>query len=102
MKKHGKGEQITVTEAQRKLLRETRERLGLTQAALEKKARVGKTYAWYVETGTTKTTAVTPFLRLMTTLQKESARRDVPARLTTGLQRVVQDLEKRRSGPARR
>jgi transcriptional regulator with XRE-family HTH domain len=97
MKKHGKEEQIAVTEAQRQLLRQARERLGLTQAALEKKARVGKTYAWYVETGTTKTTGVTPFLRLIAVLQKEAARGGLPARLATGLQRLAQDLAKRRS-----
>lgn len=102
MKKRGKDEQIAVTDAQRQILREARERLGLTQAALEKKARVGKTYAWYVETGTTKTTAVTPFLRLITVLQKEAARGELPARSNTGLQRLAQDVAKRRSTPAKR
>jgi transcriptional regulator with XRE-family HTH domain len=102
MKKRGKGEQVAVSDAHRQLLRETRERLGLTQAALEKKARVGKTYAWYVETGKTKTTAAVPFLRLITTLQKEATRGDVPARLASGLQKLAQDLEKRRKPSAKR
>jgi predicted transcriptional regulator len=102
MKKQSKGEQIVVSETQRQLLRDTRAHLGLTQATLEKKARVGKTYAWYVETGTTKTTALVPFLRLVSTLQKEAARGEVPARLSAGLQKLAQSLEKRRSVPAKR
>jgi transcriptional regulator with XRE-family HTH domain len=98
MKKQGKIVLVAVTEGQRQVLREVRERLGLTQAVADKKARLGKTYSWYVETGKTKSTSATALLRLATALQKEAQRGDVPARLKTGLQRLVQDLGKQGSG----
>jgi transcriptional regulator with XRE-family HTH domain len=102
MKKQAKVEQMSISETHRKVLRETREQLGLTQAALEKKARVGKTYAWYLETGTTRSTAVAPFLRLVTALHKEAARGQVPTRLMAGLQRLMKDVAKHGRGPAKR
>jgi predicted transcriptional regulator len=98
MKKTGRNAQVAIAPAHRRVLRETRERVGFTQAALEKKARVGKTYVWYVETGTTRSTAVGPLTRVVTTLQKEAMRADVPARLKAGLQRLLKDVGKQAHG----
>jgi hypothetical protein len=84
--------QCTLTDNHRKLLREARAASGLSQKGLDRKGRVGPSYTWYLESGTTKTTAVPPLVRVLQVLQKEGRRAPAPARLLAGLERWLGQL----------
>lgn len=101
MRKEGKAALVPVSEAQRQAIREARERLGLTQAAVDKMAKLKKTYVWYVESGETKSTDPARLTRLLQTLQKQAERAQAPARVKAGLSRALKDVEKRIQGKAR-
>ena len=85
---------IVISEEYRQLIKEARERLRLTQRALEKKARLGSTYVSYVESGRTQSTEPAPLLRLLKTLHAQAERAQVPARIKTGLLRILRGVEK--------
>ena len=85
---------IVISEDYRQLIKEARERLRLTQRALEKKARLGSTYVSYVESGKTQSTEPAPLLRLLKTLHAQAERAQVPARIKTGLLRILRGVEK--------
>jgi len=93
---------IVISEDYRQLIKEARERLRLTQRALERKARLGSTYVSYVESGRTQSTEPAPLLRLLKTLHAQAERAQVPARLKTGLLRIVRSVEKHEQGAAQR
>lgn len=93
---------IVLSEQYRQLIKEARERPRLTQRALEKKARLGSTYVSYVESGRTQSTEPAPLLRLLKTLHAQAERAQVPARIKTGLLRILRSVEKQGPGAAQR
>jgi len=84
--------QYTLTDSHRKLLREARAAIGLGQKMLDRKGRVGPSYTWYLESGTTQTTAVPSLIRVLQVLQKEGRRAPAPARLLAGVERWLGQL----------
>jgi transcriptional regulator with XRE-family HTH domain len=93
---------IVISDEYRRVIKETRERLRLTQRALEKRARLGSTYVSYVESGRTKSTDPAPLMRLLQTLQRQAERAVVPASVKTGLLRVLKGVERQGQGAAKR
>jgi len=96
MRKEEKIVLVPVSEAQRQAIREAREQLNLAQAAVDKMARLKKTYVWYVESGKTKSTDPTRLTRLLQALQKQAERAHVPARIMARLSRALKEVEKQR------
>lgn len=85
---------IAISEDCRRLIKEAREHLGLTQRALEKRARLGSTYVSYVESGRTQYTEPATLSRFLKALQQQAEKAPVPAKLKAGLLRVVKSVEK--------
>ena len=65
---------IVLSEDYRQLIKEARERLRLTQRALERKARLGSTSVSYGASGRTQSTEPAPLLRLLKTLHAQAER----------------------------
>lgn len=93
---------IAISEEYRQVIKDARARLGLTQHALERRAKLGMTYVSYVESGRTKSTEPVPLTRLLKTLQQQAERAQVPAKVKAGLVRVLKSVEKQRQGKAQR
>jgi hypothetical protein len=81
---------------------EARERLGLTQRALDKRARLGSTTVAYVESGRTQSTVLAPLTRLLKILQQQAELIRVPAKLTKGVLRVLKSVERPGQGTVNR
>ena len=92
---------VSISDEHRQAIREARERLELTQVALEKTARLGKTYVSYVESGKTKSTDPAQLTRLLQALHKQSERAQAPARVKARLLRALKAVEKERQGKAK-
>ncbi len=93
MSKEGQTVLVPLSEEHRQMMREARERLGLTQATLEKAARLGKTYVSYVESGRTKSTDPAQLIRLLKALHTRAERAQAPARIKAGLLRALKAVE---------
>ena len=85
---------ISVSNEYRRVIRETRKKLGLSQCALEKACRLGKTYVWYVESGKTQNTDPTQLTRLLKALHRQAERAKAPAQLKASLLKVLNAVEK--------
>jgi len=84
---------IIILDADRRAIRATRERLGLSRTTLERAAKVGQTYVKRVEMGGRQSTEATLFTRLLKVLQQRAEKAEVPAKTTAGLLRVVKRVE---------
>lgn len=89
---------ISVSKEHRQVIRGARQKLGLSQGALEKTCRLGKTYVWYVESGKTKSTDPVQLARLLKALHRQAERAKAPAQLKAGLLKVLNAVEKQRQG----
>lgn len=87
---------ISVSNECRQAIREARQKLGLSQGALEKSCRLGKTYVWYVESGKTQSTDPTQLFRLLKALHKQAEKAQAPAKLKTSLLKVLNAVEKQK------
>ncbi len=93
---------IAISDEYRQVIKDARARLGLTQRALEEKAKLGMTYVSYVESGKTQSTEPAPLLRLLRTLHAQAERAQVPTKFKAGLLRVLKAMEKQGQGQAKR
>lgn len=93
---------IIILEADRQVIRATRERLGLSRTRLERAAKVGQTYVKRVETGGRQSTEATLFTRLLKALQQRAEQAEVPAKTKARLLRVLQKVEKQGEKTAKR
>lgn len=93
---------VSISDEHRRVIREARQNLGLSQGALEKSARLGKTYVWYVESGKTQSTDSAQLTRLLKALHKQAERAQAPARIKAGLLRVLRNVEKQGQGKTKR
>jgi len=93
---------IAIADGCRQVIKDARAQLGLTQRALEKRAKLGMTYVSYVESGKTQSTEPAPLLRLLKTLHQQAERAQVPAKVKAGLLRVLKTVEKQGQGSAKR
>jgi len=87
---------ITVSNEQRQVIREARQKLGLSQGAVEKASRLGKTYVWYVESGKTQSTDPAQLTRLLKALHKQAEKAQAPAKLKASLLKVLSAVEKQK------
>ena len=87
---------ISVSNEYRRVLRETRRNLGLSQGALEKTCSLGKTYVWYVESGKTQSTDPTQLTRLLKALHRQAEKAQAPAKLKASLLKVLNAVEKQK------
>ncbi len=87
---------VAVSDQCRRVIREARQKLGISQGSLERTARLGKTYVWYVESGKTKNTDTGQLTRLLKTLQKQAEKAQVPAKLKADLAKVLEGIEKQK------
>jgi predicted transcriptional regulator len=85
---------ISVSNECRRVIRESRQKLGLSQGALEKTCRLGKTYVWYVESGKTQSTDPTQLARLLKALHRQAERAKAPTKLQASLLKVINGVEK--------
>ncbi len=85
---------IAVSNEYRQVIRQTRQKLGLSQGALEKSSRLGKTYVWYVESGKTQSTDPVQLTRLLKALQKRAERAKASRNIKASLVRVLKAIEK--------
>lgn len=93
---------ISVSNEYRRVIRETRKKLGLSQCALEKACRLGKTYVWYVESGKTQNTDPTQLTRLLKALRRQAEKAQAPAKLKANLLKVLNAVGKQKSESPRR
>ena len=88
---------IAVTNEHRRVIRQTRRELGLSQGALEKSSRLGKTYVWYVESGKTQSTDPAQLTRLLKALQRRAERTKAPRNVQASLVKVLKAIEKQQT-----
>ena len=84
---------VAVSGECRRVIREARQKLGVSQGALEKSAQLGKTYVWYVESGQTRSTDAAHLGRLLRSLHKQAVRAQAPAKLCESLLKAVDALK---------
>ncbi len=84
---------ISVSNEYRRVIRSSRQKLGLSQGALEKSCRLGKTYVWYVESGKTQSTDPVQLTRLIKALQRQADKAKATS-LKAGLNKVLGGIEK--------
>ena len=87
---------IPVPDESRRVIREARQKLGLSQGALEKACRLGKTYVWYVESGKAQSTDPAQLTRLLKALHRQAERAEAPAKLKASLLKVLNAVEKQK------
>lgn len=85
----------------RRVIRETRTLLGLSRTELERRAKVGTDYVKKLELGRNQSAEATRLRRVLQVVQQAAARGQVPAKLTTRIERVVKAVAKpgQRSAP---
>ncbi len=87
---------IAVSNEYRRVIRDSRQKLGLSQGALEKTCRLGKTYVWYVESGKTQSTDPTQLTRLIKALHRQAEKAKAPVKLQASLAKVLNGIEKQK------
>ncbi len=86
---------ISVSNEYRRVIRSSRQKLGLSQGALEKSCRLGKTYVWYVESGKTQSTDPVQLTRLIKALQRQADKAKATS-LEAGLNKVLGGIERQK------
>ncbi len=84
---------IVIAEEYRRVIRATRERLGLSRTTLEQAAKVGQTYVKGVESGRRQSTESATLARLLNALQHQAEHAQMPAKTTAGLLRTLKRVE---------
>lgn len=92
---------VSVSNKYRRVIREARRKLGLSQGALEKSSKLGKTYVWYVESGKTQSTNPAQLTRLLKALHRQADKAKASTKLKANLFKVLSGIEKQR-GAARK
>jgi predicted transcriptional regulator len=93
---------IVIADEDRRVIRATRERLGLSRTTLEQTAKVGQTYVKGVESGRRQSTESATLARLLKALQLQAEHTQVPAKTTAGLLRTLKRVEQQGQKPPKR
>ena len=97
-----KPEFIVIPEEARRVIRETREQLGLSRTTVEQRAKVGTDYVKKLELGRSQSAEADRLRRVMQVVQQAAARGKAPTKLTARIDRVVKQIEKQGQKPAKR
>lgn len=92
-----KRELVPITEDARHVIREVRERLGLSRQVLEQRAKLGKGYVKDVELGRTQSAESARLKRLLQVVQQVAGQGQVPTKVMAAVARALKSVE--RQGP---
>jgi len=97
-----KPEFIVVPEEARRVVRETREQLGLSRTTVEQRAKVGTDYVKKLELGRSQSAEAARLRRVLQVVQQAATREKASAKLMARIARVVKQIEKPGPKPAKR
>ena len=97
-----KPEFIVIPEEARRVIRATREELGLSRTTVEERAKVGTDYVKKLELGRSQSAEAARLRRVLQVVQQAATRGKAPDKLIARIDRVVKQIAKKDPPPAKR